>query len=138
MTDGRYFGQCRSKCDGRLFNPALVLAPVNDQQAITSDKQDELQQRMGVDPQKLSPAHHVRSGQPPTIIFHGKADTTVRYRTAELFTDRMKKAGNRCELIGYEGKPHGFFNFGRDNNEAYQSTLAELDRFLESLGYLER
>ena len=43
----------------------------------------------------------------------------------------MKKAGNRCELVGYEGQAHGFFNSAR-----YAETLAEADKFLVSLGYL--
>jgi len=43
----------------------------------------------------------------------------------------MKKAGNRCELAGYEGQAHGFFNSAR-----YAETLAEADKFLVSLGYL--
>jgi hypothetical protein len=47
----------------------------------------------------------------------------------------MKKAGNRCELVGYEGQTHGFFNFGR--GEKFFETVAEMDRFLASLGYVE-
>jgi len=47
------------------------------------------------------------------------------------------KPPNHCELRGYEGQPHGFFNYGRGDNRAYESTLRELDRFLVSLGYLE-
>jgi hypothetical protein len=43
----------------------------------------------------------------------------------------MKSAGNRCELIGYEGQPHGFFNKAK-----YAETLAATDAFLVSLGYL--
>jgi acetyl esterase/lipase len=43
----------------------------------------------------------------------------------------MKAAGNRCELVGYEGQPHGFFNKSK-----YAETLAAADDFLVSLGYL--
>jgi hypothetical protein len=49
----------------------------------------------------------------------------------------MKKAGNRCELLGYEGQKHGFFNAGRGGNEYYHKTLRALDEFLASLGYLQ-
>ena len=48
----------------------------------------------------------------------------------------MKKAGNRCELVGYEGQAHGFFNYGRGGNEYYEKTVAALDDFLAGLGYL--
>jgi arylsulfatase A-like enzyme/acetyl esterase/lipase len=117
-----------------LFNPALVLAPLDglDLQGFESRVSAD---RMGTDPRNLSPAHHVKRGVPPTIIFHGKADTTVPYSTAEAFAAAMTKAGNRCELVGYEGQPHGFFNFGRANGR-YAETLAAMDRFLVSIGFL--
>ena len=72
---------------------------------------------------------------PPAIIFHGKADTTVPYATAEAFAQRMQEAGNRCELVGYEGQMHGFFNHGRANGR-YPETLAAADAFLVSLRFL--
>ncbi|MBM3855766.1 MAG: DUF4976 domain-containing protein, partial [Verrucomicrobia bacterium] len=117
-----------------LFNPALVLAPLEglDLQGFATRVPEE---RLGTAPRNLSPAHHVRRGAPPTIIFHGKADTTVPYATAEAFTRVMHAAGNRCELAGYDDQPHGFFNYGRQNGR-YAETLAALDRFLVSLGYL--
>lgn len=120
-----------------LFNPALVLASVDDQPPLDEQHMAGLRERMGTDPQNLSPYHHVAKNNPRTIIFHGEADTTVPYRTAEQFTEAMKKAGNRCELIGFPGEPHGFFNYGRGGNAAYNETLKQLDKFLVSLGYLD-
>jgi len=78
----------------------------------------------------------VKKGTPPTLIFHGKADTTVPYATAEAFTAAMKTAGNRCDLVGSEGAQHGFFNYGRGDNAAYRATLAATDAFFVSLGWL--
>lgn len=118
-----------------LFNPALVLAPLDGLNLEGFDARVG-EERMGTDPKKLSPAHHVRRGAPPTIIFHGKADTTVPYRTAEAFATAMRQAGNRCELVGYEGQPHGFFNYGRGDGSKYRETVAAMDAFLVSLGYL--
>lgn len=120
-----------------LFNPALVLAPVRALKDRPSDKLASLGERMGVEPERLSPYHHVRSGQPPTIIFHGKADTTVPYVTAELFAKKMKDVGNRCELVGYEGQAHGFFNHGRSENKHFVDTVGKMDAFLVSLEYLK-
>mgnify|MGYP003530007239 CR=1 FL=1 len=71
------------------------------------------------------------AGLPPTLILHGRADTTVPFASAEAFAAAMKKAGNRCELVGYEGQPHGFFNAVK-----FDETLADADKFLVSLGYL--
>jgi acetyl esterase len=119
-----------------LFNPALVLAPVEglqlDQGRITA-----LADRMGVEPKELSPIHHVKKGAPPTLILHGKADTTVPYVTAEAFATAMTAAGNQCELAGYEGQPHGFFNFGRGDGTHYTKTVQAMDAFLVKLGYLK-
>jgi acetyl esterase/lipase len=115
-----------------LFNPALVLAPLDGKESgerITAE-------RLGVEPRALSPAHHVKAGAPPTIVFHGKADSTVPYATAEAFAQAMKRAGNRCELAGFEGQQHGFFNFGRGDDAMFRETLKQADRFLVSLGWL--
>ena len=43
---------------------------------------------------RVSPFHHVSRGAPPAIIFHGKADTTVPYVTAELFAKKMTGRSN--------------------------------------------
>lgn len=118
-----------------LFNPALVLAPVEGRKLLPSAA--NLADRLGVEPQRLSPYHHIARGQPPTIIFHGRSDATVPYQTAEWFTAAMQEAGNRCELVGYEDQAHGFFNFGRSENKFFLDTLARTDRFLTSLGYLQ-
>lgn len=119
-----------------LFNPALVLAPMEGL-ALEGFGTRVPEERLGTTPEKLSPAHHVKKGTPPTIIFHGRADTTVPYATAEAFTAAMKKAGNRCELVGFDDQKHGFFNYGRDDNSNYHATLVATDRFLASLGWLK-
>jgi acetyl esterase len=113
-----------------LFNPATVLAPFPglDLKGFGAGLDKA---RFGCEPTEISPIHHVKKGTPPTIIFHGKADTTVPYTTVEKFAEVMKATGNRCELVGYEGQPHGFFNKAK-----YAETLAETDAFLVSLGYL--
>ena len=113
-----------------LFNPATVLAPFPglDLKGFGAGLSKE---KFGCEPTEISPLHHVKKGTPPTIIFHGKSDTTVPYSTVEKFAEVMKAAGNRCELVGYEGQPHGFFNKSK-----YAETLAAADDFLVSLGYL--
>jgi len=113
-----------------LFNPATVLTtfPGLDLKGFGAGLDKE---KFGCEPTEISPLHHVKKGTPPTIIFHGKADTTVPYTTVEKFAEVMKAAGNRCDLVGYEGQPHGFFNKSK-----YAETLAAADDFLVSLGYL--
>ncbi len=119
-----------------LFNPAVVLAPVEGTPPLNPARIANLRERMGVEPTEISPYHHIKAGAPPTIIFHGKTDETVPYRTVELFTAKMEKAGNRCKLCGYENQGHSFFNFGRDDGSMYRITVKAMDEFLVDLGYL--
>lgn len=113
-----------------LFNPGTVMAPFPglDLKGFGAGLDKE---RFGCEPTEISPIHHVRKGAPPTVIFHGKADTTVPYATVEKFAEVMKSFGSRCDLVGYEGQPHGFFNKAK-----YDETLAAADAFLTSLGYI--
>jgi arylsulfatase A len=107
-----------------LFNPALDLnAP-------------RLREMIGEKALDISPLRLVRQGAPPTIIFHGTADTTVPIKQAEDFCAAMKKRGSRCELKSFEGRGHGFFNYGRGDNSDFNATLRATDEFLVSLGYL--
>lgn len=119
-----------------LFNPVLVVAEMPELGLVGFGTRLP-KERLGSAPTTLSPAHHVRKGLPPTIIFHGTADTTVPYVTAEAFTRLMQAAGNRCELVGADGKEHGFFNYGRGENLSYRDTLVRADAFLVSLGWLK-
>ncbi|MBM3862105.1 MAG: alpha/beta hydrolase [Verrucomicrobia bacterium] len=115
-----------------LFNPALVLAPMDKLNLDKSFGARVPEERLGTKPERISPAHNVKPGGPPTIIFHGRADTTVPFATAEAFTAKMKSADNRCELFGYDDQPHGFFN--RDPWQ--QKTLMETEKFLVSLEWI--
>ena len=86
---------------------------------------------------EISPVHHVKADAPPTIVFHGTADTTVPYENAERFLRAMKENGNSCQLVSFPGKKHGFFNYGRgEYQEAFRQSVRSMDRFLLSLGYL--
>ncbi len=118
-----------------LFNPALVLGAVpNVDLPVDSIRLSE--ERFGVPAVDLSPFHHLQRGAPPTIIFHGEADTTVPFRTAELYRDKAVSLGAKCELVSYPGQTHGFFNHGRANNEYYDKTTRRMLDFLTGLGYL--
>ena len=119
-----------------LFNPVLVLAPAADLDGIPEQALEAFRDRMGGDPALISPFHHVRKGLPPTLVMHGEADTTVPFPTVRAFCDKMRKFGNRCEVAGYPGASHGFFNYGRKGGQ-YAETVERMDRFLVSLGWLK-
>ena len=94
--------------------------------------------RFGDDPTIVSPVHHVREGLPPTIIFHGTADTTVPFENVERFCRKMREAGNTCTVVPFEGKKHGFFNYDREeDHRSYNETIAHMDEFLRTHGYIK-
>jgi acetyl esterase/lipase len=113
-------------------NAMVLFNPVVD----TSERgygYDRLRERF----KEISPLHHIDESTPPTIIFHGTGDTIVPFSNVKNFCERMKVEGNFCELMAFEGRPHGFFNYGRGDNSDYESSLARMIHFLDQLGYLE-
>jgi len=117
-----------------LFNPACTLAPIEGWQPSGIRPGQLSAKRFGVEAQVISPAHHIGPHTPPTLILHGKADTTVPYASVVAFESAMKQAGRPCKLVGYDGAEHGFFNRGAD----YSKTLAEADGFLVELGWIKK
>lgn len=83
--------------------------------------------------QEISPLHRVKSGVPPTILFHGTGDTVTPFKGAQAFRDAMVKAGNRCELVVNEGGVHGYLMRDR---AIYEDTLRRTEAFLKSLEML--
>lgn len=116
-----------------LFNPAVSFTPGKAE--ADQKRLEQLSQRTGVEPEKISPAHHVTKGLPPTLILIGTKDFLIDGNRE--FVEKMKAAGNRCELDLYEGREHGFFNYGRGGSRDFLATTASMDRFLMSLGYLQ-
>ena len=85
---------------------------------------------------EISPMHNIRAGMPPAIVFLGTKDQLIPVTTAERFQKRMFEVGVRSELKLYPEQGHGFFNHGRNENRYYRDTVAEMDRFLQSIGFL--
>jgi acetyl esterase len=113
------------------FNPVVDLAPEN------GGKHLNLVKRLGADAKDLSPADHIASGLAPTLIFHGKKDKLIPFTTIEAFAEGMRKAGNKCEAVGFEGQGHGFFNYSPQGNKYFDETMRLADKFLASLGWLK-
>lgn len=91
-------------------------------------------ERIGNEYKRFSPLHNIKKGIPPTIIFLGTKDKIVPVETVKYFQKSMEKVGSKCELKLYEGEEHGFFNYRNLNN--YYLTIIEMDRFLQTLRYL--
>ncbi len=92
----------------------------------------------------ISADEHVRKGLPPTLILQGNVDTVTPLAGAKRFCERMRAAGNTCELYVYEGFGHLFTPAGipddgmpRPDPATSADAAERADRFLESLGFLK-
>lgn len=114
-----------------LFNPVLDTSEHSFK--IRGDLSEEKKRT-------ISPNHNVRKEIVPTLVFHGTADKTVPFKDAEQFEQLMKQAGNRCELVAFKDKGHGFFNHpafhtNLKNDSNFQKTMQASLEFLASLGF---
>ena len=85
----------------------------------------------------FSPMHNIHPETPPTVVFLGTEDRLIPVATAQKYKSLMEGAGCRCDLHLYGDQPHGFFNYRDGENDCYDQTVREADRFLQSLGYVE-
>ncbi|WP_345278033.1 alpha/beta hydrolase [Litoribaculum gwangyangense] len=108
-----------------LFNPAIDNGPAG----VGYD-------RIGNAYKNFSPLHNIEKGAPPTIIFQGTIDNLIPVETVKYYQTVMQKVGSPCELLLYEGKEHGFFNYNKIEN--YKDTVSKTDTFLQTLGYLKK
>lgn len=120
-----------------LFNPAVDLTREESGPDTPAKKRFNLLARLGAKPEELSPADHIRPGLAPTLIFHGKKDNLIPFSTIEAFAEAMRKAGNKCEAVGFEGQGHGFFNYSPKGNKYFDQTMRLADEFLASLGWIK-
>ena len=116
-----------------LFNPVLDLRAVRPREQATA-RNPGLHARLGAETSQLSPAAHIGHDAPPTIIFHGKSDRLIPLERMEEFARAVRAAGGRCELVGFEGAGHGFFNAGGKDG-FFDETMRRTERFLASLSY---
>ena len=87
---------------------------------------------------KLSPLYNVRKNQPPTLVLHGTDDTVILPAQSVQFTEAMKKAGNRCELILLPDTKHAFVCVNwKAPEEEVVNAFRLMDRFLVRSGYLK-
>lgn len=55
-----------------------------------------------------SPVTYASKDDPPTLILHGTADTTVPVRQSELLDKALRRAGVPAKLVIVKGAPHSF------------------------------
>lgn len=57
---------------------------------------------------QVTPLSHVDAHDPPVMIMHGTADTTVDLRDSEVMFEALKKVGPQHKLVVVPGAPHTF------------------------------
>ncbi len=76
---------------------------------------------------EISPAHHVSSDDPPTLLIHGDKDYLVPIQQSELMIEKFKQAGVPCELVVKPGDAHGWKDWHAD-----MRTIADwFDKYLK-------
>lgn len=63
---------------------------------------------------QMSPIYHVHSNLPPTLIFHGDADTLVPLDQSQRYVDEVRRVGGNIQLIVHEGGRHGWLTMVLD------------------------
>jgi acetyl esterase/lipase len=81
---------------------------------------------------RISPLQHVKKPLPPTLILIGSKDPFLDQN--RQFVSKGSQLGVRVELDLAEGQPHAYFN----RSPWLEKTVASADRFLVSLGYLDK
>ncbi|MEI6568862.1 MAG: prolyl oligopeptidase family serine peptidase, partial [Verrucomicrobiota bacterium] len=57
---------------------------------------------------ELSPIYYVTTNLPPSLIYHGDADTLVPLDQSERFQAEARKLGRTVELVVHPGGKHGW------------------------------
>jgi len=82
----------------------------------------------------LSVTGRMPAKMPPTLVFHGTADKTVKFENSQAFTDKMKANGNSCELVVFPDAPHS----PQSSKEGEKGKIVKAKIEEESLKFLEK
>ncbi len=85
---------------------------------------------------KYSPYMNLHDSSVPTFIVHGKDDSVVPYLHAKKYCEKVNNLNGYCELHGYEGAEHAFFNVNKHQGMYYRDTTSKLIKFLQKNNYL--
>ena len=75
---------------------------------------------------EASPVTHVGPGMPPFLLIHGTKDEKVPYDQSPEMCEKMKAAGDSCEVFTVEGAGHGMGSWEKaPAYQAYKSKMIE-------------
>jgi acetyl esterase/lipase len=145
---GAHLATCAAIFDESLTGAGISTAPdalVLVSPAVSLLKDGWFQRLLGTRAKATdySPDEQVREGLPPSIILQGRTDTVTPLAGSQRFCDRMREAGNRCDLHVYDGVGHLFTpstepddGWPNPDPEVQAAAFREADEFLRSLGFI--
>src|SRR5262249_35241589 len=78
-----------------------------------------------------SPSTYARSGMPPYLLIHGDADAQGPYEQSPKFHEKMKAAGNVCDLITIPSGAHGMGGWQKLGSDYQDQLIAWLRKTLK-------
>jgi acetyl esterase/lipase len=63
---------------------------------------------------EMSPIYYINSNLPPSLIYHGDADTLVTLDQSQRFQAEALKQGRTVELVVHHGGKHGWLSMPLD------------------------
>ena len=90
--------------------------------------------RVGKQYREFSPAHQIKKGAPPTLIFLGDQDNLIPVSVVKEYAAEMKKVGADCQVHIYPKCGHGFFN----TSPHFETTLQQTDDFFTALTWINK
>ena len=87
----------------------------------------------------LSVTGRMPAKMPPTIVFHGTGDKTVKFENSQAFLAKMKANGNSCLLTPFPDGPHSPTSSkgGTQAKEWQKQLYEESKKFLLDLGLIK-
>lgn len=79
---------------------------------------------------QVTPLSHLDASDPPILVMHGTADTTVDIRDSKVIDAALEKAGIEHQLVIVEGAPHSF-HFQPKQQDLRPIALAFLNKHLK-------
>jgi acetyl esterase/lipase len=84
---------------------------------------------------EASPLYHVSADDPPWLLLHGDADTTVPFEQSVWMEQALAKAGVKVKLLRVPGGGHGPSFPGATNPPDYLGEMVRwLDQYLRNTG----
>lgn len=81
-----------------------------------------------------SPINRIRAGMPAYLLIHGAGDDKVPIEQSSRFQERMRAAGNVCDLIVVEAGGHGMRTWENLPGDPKGQMIAWLKRILKAGG----